>query len=213
MTATPILSPIKFCKKCQCETARYKNGKCKPCANIRSAEWRLKNPGLGAIYFNAWIEKNKDKATAAGKSWRVENKEKMDASRKRWYDKNRDKKRQSDLNWYAENKDKASAKNAKWRKENKDKVRAGWQNRKAKKLAYGGKLTPGLSAKLFALQRGKCACCGEPLGENYHMDHVMPLALGGPNTDDNMQLLRKICNLQKHTKHPIDFMQSRGFLL
>jgi hypothetical protein len=41
----------------------------------------------------------------------------------------------------------------------------------------------------------------------------MPLALGGSNTDDNMQLLRAICNYHKYTKHPIDFMQSKGFLL
>jgi 5-methylcytosine-specific restriction endonuclease McrA len=45
------------------------------------------------------------------------------------------------------------------------------------------------------------------------MDHIIPLALGGANTDDNIQLLRATCNLQKHTKHPIDFMQQRGYLL
>jgi len=28
-----------------------------------------------------------------------------------------------------------------------------------------------------------------------------------------MQLLNAICNLQKHAKHPVDFMQERGFLL
>lgn len=35
----------------------------------------------------------------------------------------------------------------------------------------------------------------------------------GTNTDDNIQLLRKLCNLQKSAKHPVDFMQQRGFLL
>jgi len=53
----------------------------------------------------------------------------------------------------------------------------------------------------------------QPLGDDFHMDHIMPIALGGSNTDDNMQLLRKECNLQKQAKHPIDFMQSRGLLL
>jgi 5-methylcytosine-specific restriction endonuclease McrA len=52
-----------------------------------------------------------------------------------------------------------------------------------------------------------------PLGDNYHIDHIMPLALGGSNTDDNIQLLRQRCNNQKCAKHPVDFMQSRGFLL
>jgi 5-methylcytosine-specific restriction endonuclease McrA len=45
------------------------------------------------------------------------------------------------------------------------------------------------------------------------MDHIIPLALGGTNTDDNIQLLRAKCNKQKGAKHPIDFMQQRGFLL
>ena len=74
-------------------------------------------------------------------------------------------------------------------------------------------LSVGLSAKLFKLQKGKCPCCKQPLGDDYHLDHKMPLALGGTNTDENMQLLRSICNLQKHAKHPVDFMQERGYLL
>jgi len=74
--------------------------------------------------------------------------------------------------------------------------------------------SPNLSEKLFVLQKGICACgCQQPLGRDYHLDHRMPLALGGTNTDDNVQLLTKLCNLQKGKKHPIDFMQSRGFLI
>jgi 5-methylcytosine-specific restriction endonuclease McrA len=79
--------------------------------------------------------------------------------------------------------------------------------------ASGGKLSKGLSVRLFKLQRGKCACCGQPLGTDYHLDHIMPLALGGSNTDENIQLLRATCNRQKNAKHPIDFTQQRGFLL
>lgn len=86
-------------------------------------------------------------------------------------------------------------------------------NRRARKRANGGVLSRGLPAKLFALQKGKCACCKKSLGENYHLDHIMPLALGGANTDDNMQLLTATCNMSKQASHPIDFMQRRGFLL
>ena len=85
--------------------------------------------------------------------------------------------------------------------------------RKIRILSNKGVLTNGLTAKLFVLQKGLCPCCAQPLGDNYHLDHIMPLALGGSNTDDNIQLLRQRCNRQKHAKHPIDFMQSRGFLL
>ena len=47
--------------------------------------------------------------------------------------------------------------------------------------------------------------------ENYM--EALGKALGGLNADSNMQLLRAECNLQKSAKHPVDFMQSRGFLL
>lgn len=102
----------------------------------------------------------------------------------------------------------------KWRADHPEAVRTIRQNRRARKLAAGGTLSTDIAERLLKLQRGKCACgCDQPLGDDYHLDHRMPLALGGTNTDDNMQLLRKRCNLQKHAKHPVDFMQSRGFLL
>jgi 5-methylcytosine-specific restriction endonuclease McrA len=87
------------------------------------------------------------------------------------------------------------------------------QNYRSRKRANGGTLSKGLAEKLFKLQQGKCPCCKQPLGRNYHLDHIVPTALGGSNSDDNMQLLRATCNHQKHAKHPIDFMQQRGFLL
>jgi 5-methylcytosine-specific restriction endonuclease McrA len=87
------------------------------------------------------------------------------------------------------------------------------QNRRTRKLGNGGKLSKGLADKLFKLQKGRCACCRELLGLDYHLDHKMPLALDGKNIDDNIQLLCPFCNLSKGSKHPIDFMQSKGFLL
>lgn len=115
--------------------------------------------------------------------------------------------------WYAANRELSNAKTAAWRAANPEKRRIHGQNRKARKRANGGKLSIGLSARLFKLQRGKCTCCGQPLGDDFHLDHIVPLALGGSNTDDNIQLLRQRCNLKKSSKHPVDFMQSRGFLL
>ena len=114
---------------------------------------------------------------------------------------------------YAANPDRAKSYNDAWRMNNLERGRIREHSRRASKRATGGKLSVGLSDRLFKLQRGKCACCGDPLGANFHMDHIMPLALGGTNTDDNIQLLTATCNLKKHAKHPVDFMQSRGFLL
>lgn len=115
--------------------------------------------------------------------------------------------------YYVANKDRMNAYNVDRRAANPEISRIENHNKRARKRQNGGKLSPGLSAKLIKLQRGKCACCGLPLGDDYHLDHILPIALGGANEDWNIQLLRSMCNLKKHAKHPIDYMQSKGMLL
>ena len=115
--------------------------------------------------------------------------------------------------YYAANADKINASAAKRRGDNPEAERIYSHNKRAHKRKAGGKLSKDIAERLYALQRGKCACCKQPLGNDYHLDHIMPLALGGSNTDDNIQLLRSKCNLQKNKKHPIAFMKQRGFLL
>lgn len=34
------MNPNKYCKKCDAETARYDNNKCKPCCAVRDATYR-----------------------------------------------------------------------------------------------------------------------------------------------------------------------------
>jgi hypothetical protein len=175
-----------------------------------------------------WYKKNKDHATATRLKYRAENQEKetqyaiayreanrdrISATQAAYRDKNKAGFKARDAEKYKANTEKCKAYNKNWYANNPDAVSIKNQNRRSRVKNVGGRLSKGLPQKLIALQRGKCACCGLPLGENYHLDHIMPLALGGTNTDDNIQLLRGECNNQKHAKHPVDFMQERGFLL
>ena len=173
----------KFCKKCQAETERSARGDCRLCANARAADSRAANP------------------------------EKIVAASAAWYAANRERKKRDVTAWNAANPERKEENDATWAKANPEKKRIYTQNRRARKLENRGHLSPNIAEKLFKLQRGKCLCCGQPLGDNYHLDHNMPLALGGANEDWNMQLLRQRCNNQKHAKHPIDFMRQKGFLL
>lgn len=144
-------------------------------------------------------------------AWYANNREKSLSYSAAWATANPDKVRARNAAWYAANRDRKAAYHATWAAANRESMRIHFQNRRASQ--YGGKLSSGLAARLFKLQRGKCACCGLPLGDDYHLDHIMPIALGGTNTDDNIQLLRSTCNHKKHAKHPIDFMRSKGYLL
>lgn len=199
----------KFCTKCgETKEISYfskdrstKDGfqtSCKCCKKAFNAAWNAANP-----------EKRKQRKAV----WNAANPDKVKAQKDRWIAANPEKVKAQHASYYEANKTHVIARKNAWRAANPDKKRLHRQNRRSMKLAAGGRLSSGLAIRLYKLQRGKCACCGLPLGDDCHLDHIMPLALGGTNTDDNIQLLRAKCNMQKSAKHPVDFMQQRGFLL
>jgi 5-methylcytosine-specific restriction endonuclease McrA len=58
-----------------------------------------------------------------------------------------------------------------------------------------------------------CVECGGLLSKlGKHVDHVLPLAKGGPHSTKNLQLLCPPCNRSKSDKLPEEFMRERGFL-
>lgn len=195
---------------------------CKACANIysaahreqaraRTAQWCKDNPERHKANSSKWRAANRDKERKRHAKYSAENPDKVKAGNAKWYAKNPDIRKAACARWRAENADRHKAYQAKYRAENADAYRAYDQNRRASES--GGKLSPGLAERLIKLQRGKCACCKQPLGDDYHLDHIMPLTLGGSNEDSNMQLLRAKCNLNKSAKHPVEFMQQRGYLI
>lgn len=173
----------RFCPKCQAETERNKKGECKLCVKIRNLSFREKYPDKIRAISMLYRESNHDKVILATKLWRYENPDKVKAYSREYAAKNLESRRIYE------------------------------QNRNSKKRANVGNISKNLIEKLFKLQKGKCPCCKQPLGTDYHLDHIVPIALGGSHTDDNIQLLKSVCNLQKNAKHPVDFMQSRGFLI
>lgn len=192
----PIVT--KPCVKCGASD-RKSNGDCRPCAIARDAAYRAANKEKLRAYFATHYVKNADKKRARAREYAASNPEKN---------------RARVLAWQIANPEKVNAKNAAWKAAHPETRRIHDNNRRARERATSGKLSKGLAEKLFKLQKGKCACgCKQPLGDDYHLDHIMPLALGGANTDNNIQLLRAKCNLQKNAKHPVEFMRQRGFLL
>lgn len=215
------------CKKCG-GTEKYKVGGCKNCAKLRAERNRHENPEKTRAAVRSWVLKNKDAKKQSDTRWRTENRERYNANKREYRANHLEQKREQSKRHYIRHREKKLAAQAayilahperkklasdKWKGNNKHMLRIYSHTRRARKLEAGGKLSHNISKRLFALQNGRCACCGAPLGERYHLDHIMPLALGGSNSDDNVQLLTPKCNQSKSAKHPIDFMQSRGYLL
>ena len=201
---------MKTCRKCG---AVHDAKQCLACKKVATAKWRAKNTdrfnAAQAAYRLANAEKIKDR----NKTYYADSPARSKQRFEKWKAANPDRAKARHREYGAKNRELIVAKNKRWRAEHPDEVRIHNHNRRARLRDRGGRLSKGLVAKLFELQRGCCACCGKPLGDDYHLDHRMPITLGGHNEDWNMQLLKSQCNTEKYNKHPIDFMQSRGFLL
>lgn len=156
---------------------------------------------------------NSKKIAELKAKWFLDHKDLVAKKQKEYKSKNKEAVARRQAAYVAKNARKIKENKAAYKKANREIFIRSGHKRRAIKRAVGGTLSRGLTNKLLKLQKGKCPCCNQPLGSDYHLDHIMPLALGGSNTNENIQLLRSVCNMRKHTKHPVDFMQSRGFLL
>jgi len=195
---------------------------------IYQAEWYKINKEKVKNYRAIRYTVNKEKAKSAATAWQAVNPEKVKATRAAYYIKNSEKAKArarawrianpkkvkiANMLWAAANPERKKVAYAVWYAANPEKSRIYWQNRHARKRDNGGTLSKGLSERLYKRQKGKCVCCHKPLGDNFHLDHIMPIKLGGKNEDWNIQLLRAECNRSKYAKHPLVYMRQKGFLI
>jgi 5-methylcytosine-specific restriction endonuclease McrA len=198
-TNTPNSEYVKPCVKCGAQE-RNSRGKCKPCARECYARWAKANRERVRMNARKWQKANSDRVAENARKWREENPEKAIESRRRWRE---------------ANPEKEAERGRRWLEANSEKSRIRCQDRRAKKKGNGGKLSKDIAQRLIILQKGKCACgCSALLDKTgYHLDHIMPIALGGKNDDTNVQLLTPTCNRKKSAKHPDDWARENGRLL
>jgi hypothetical protein len=144
-------------------------------------EWRKKHPRLLRRQKLRYYLKNRTRVLQKQKEWRKRNADKLRAARKRWYEKNKveimkqrkgyQKKNLLAYKVYKQNSWARKA-GAKVEKISLDQMRLRWK-------AFGG----------------RCAYCGE--SEAKTVDHVQPLATGGPHRLNNMVPCCKRCNPSK----------------
>jgi len=173
------------------------------------AKWRKLNPERNLELHAEYRKSHKQHISEYASRFRIENPEKMKQRQQDYYAENSERVCVYGKKYREENKEKTKGWARRWWLLNKDKARTYVQNRRAKTRGDKDLLSLGIIKKLYEQQNGLCACCGQELGDNYHLDHIMPLALGGEHSDSNVQLLKARCNLQKGAKHPEVFMRER----
>lgn len=158
-------------------------------------------------YFAAYRSANREKARAYAAEWRKKNKEKERALTAAYRDANRETLRLRGRENYRKHSEARRRYVARYKAENKGAYRVYHANRRARMAT---KLSPGIVAALMDRQRGECVYCAIDIREENHIDHIMPLALGGENVDSNVQLLCPPCNMSKHATHPDKFAELRA---
>lgn len=133
----------------------------------------------------------------------------------KWRIENKDRVRELDLKWWSENRARKLYHCKKWRDGNPDKVRQYSLNALARRKGADGHYSSSDIASILQDQSNRCAepTCRKDLSEGYHVDHIMPLALGGSNWPENLQCLCPSCNLSKGAKHPLDWARKNGRLV
>lgn len=201
---------------------------CKECRKTGTKDYYARNRNALIAKECARYRQNKDKKREYDRMYRAANIGKVLLRAKLWSRANPDKRRRIVANYYmrhksairryhaeryAQNRERLLGRSKAWQKANRDAVRAAGNRRRARMMNAPGNYTANDIKRLYISQRGRCACCRASIAKGYHVDHIVPLARQGSNFSFNLQLLCPRCNLSKNAKDPIEFMQSRGFLL
>jgi len=186
---------------------------CKNCSRQRSILWYSLNREKAISRAVAWNKTNQERRSEIMKKWNAGHIDQMRELRAAYVRNNPLKVKLKNERWRKLNKTRDKLNKTSWAKVNPDKVKQArdeWRVKNphrwmvdthARRARTRGRFTQRRVSQLKQDQSGKCVYCPTPL-DKFHIDHIMPLALGGSNTDDNIQLLCPKCNLRKHSKHP-----------
>lgn len=114
--------------------------------------------------------------------------------------------------WQA-NADRLRARNRAWKADRPGYSAKNERKRQALKIINGGSHTLNDVDRRLKWQKGACAYCRRKVGDNFHKDHIIPLALGGSNAASNIQITCAKCNVSKRAARPEDFARAMGLLI
>ena len=204
----------KPCVKCG-SINRGKNGACKDCAK----EYRKATSAHRKQYADEYNKKyealNRDRLIEQKRNRYANNREELQAKARQYYAENRESRIAYSHEHAIKNKESVLATQLKYRQQNYEKRREYSKeyskNNKEKMMNYNikrarvvkeGTISEGLFTLLLQEQDMKCPGCLSELLGVVHMDHYLPLKLGGRHEDSNIQLLCAPCNLKKNAKYP-----------
>lgn len=188
------------------------NGVCKECKNHRARELHAANPQIQHEAYRRYVERHPDRYKESRRNSEQKHKEKRNEYRKRWRqarpektkeyadrwvskEENRRKKLELSKAWNHANPEKMREISKRWRGKNPDTKRASNHRRKYRLKGAIGTYTAQEWQDLCDYYGNICLRC--KANTQLTVDHVVPIALGGSNSIDNIQPLCLSCNCSK----------------
>lgn len=213
---------MKWCPSCERdlpatpESYHMRKGRCteycKECVSARNrAKW-ASNPEFRRrrlAYQAARYEADPAAVKERSKGWRAKNPDKKLAHDRAWREANRERVNEGARRYVAAHRDEINARNAEWRRLNPEKALAQVHARRARIEGAGGRYRLDDVVVMYDQQGGCCFYCDTPIGDEFHIDHFIPLSRGGSNWPENLVLACPTCNLRKHAQMPWEFMPER----
>jgi len=166
-------------------------------------------------YNEAWYEANKEERKSYNKAYREANKEEIAAQRKSHREANKEALSVRSKAYYEANKEALSVRSKAYREANKEKVLAGkkvYREANREKVVADATRRKALKRKLVPIHLRDCPhekqrllqtyklrkILSEATGVQHHVDHMWPLADGGPHWSGNLQIIPAEENMSKH---------------
>ena len=207
----------KTCSKCGVEkpaTAEYfwksirgylgLASECKDCAHVRKNAYYLATREKRQAYQVRYRADNPAKCHALKIAWAKANPEKVKAAKQKHRASHYSMVCAQEAEYRAKHIEKISARRSAYRAKHLTEHAVYEHKRRAAKANAEGSYTAEDVISQHTRQKGKCFYCHTRL-DKYHVDHVIPLALGGGNGPENIVIACPKCNLSKGAKHPAEF--------
>lgn len=165
---------------------------CKDCNRTTSREWSAAHPEKHKEWYLANRETEIQKAVERHRS----HPESARAAGRRHYHKHADVRKEVAKAWHAKYPERTRAINHKSNRKHHDKRRAALVRYRTQVIGNGGSYTVKEIQHIRFIQQGHCAYCGR-LGQKVHIDHIIPVRLGGPSDIWNLCLACPRCNQSK----------------
>ena len=193
----------------------------RPCKNGHVAKRLVSNWGCvecARVEALARYRESPEKAKAASARRRVERRDELLAWHKGYYLKNKDKweesaRKRASVPLTDEQRARRLEKLREHRASNPELYRVYKSTRRARELGAPGSHSRSDIVDMLSRQGHRCAACSTSLADGYHVDHIMPLCLGGSNDRANLQALCPSCNSKKGRKHPDRWAREVGVRL